>query len=65
MSRLVEHTRELLLNRPRTLTYEDLARKLDLNVFWLDRFANSRANDFGCAKVERLYEFLSGKTLKL
>ena len=65
MSRLVMHTRELLINRPRTLTYEDLARKAEVTVFWLDRFANGRSNDFPCGKVERLYELLSGKSLKL
>ena len=64
MSKLAARTRVLLANRPRLVTYAHIAAETGLSPRWLERFASDRASgDFHCGKVERLYEYLSGKSL--
>lgn len=64
---LIAHTRNLLLQRPRSLTYEQIARDTDLNVRWIAALAQcaDKDADFGAHKIERLYTYLSGKQLEL
>lgn len=63
MSLLVARTRELLANRPRTLTYAHIEEASGLSVRWLEAFAGSKMKDPSCVKVETLYELLAGKKL--
>lgn len=60
---LVERTRRLLHERPRPLTYAEIGRRCDVTIPWLWAFQNSRMEDPGAAKIQRVYEFLSGKKL--
>lgn len=64
MSKLAARTRVLLANRPRPVTYAHIATATGLSPRWLERFASDTASgDFHCGKVEKLYEFLTGKPL--
>ena len=65
MSRLKERTREMLLERPRTKTYEIIAKDTGLHKRWIEDFAKNPHHDQGVAKVEKLYEYLSGRTLDI
>lgn len=65
MSRLCTKTRELLLARPRTQTYKIISDATGLHPDWIMCFAQDRMDDPGVRKVEKLYEYLSGRTLKV
>ena len=65
MSRLCTKTVELLQRRPRTVTYKSIEEATGLKSEWLAGFANREFDDPGVKKVERLYEHLSGKRLKV
>lgn len=51
-------TRALLIERPRTLTYEEIAENTGLSVAWLRDFASGRRSNPGICHVEILYTFL-------
>lgn len=67
----ISHTQQLLQQRPRNVTYEKIAQDTGLTTRWLSAFASCNSNsaddstDFGALKVEKLYTYLSGKTLTL
>lgn len=63
MSKLVATTRDLLANRPRTLTYAHIEKETGVKVRWLETFAADKMAGPSCVKVETLYVFLSGKPL--
>jgi hypothetical protein len=63
--RLVERTRQLLRERPRTKTYRSIADDTGLNVEFLRTLANERTEDASSSRVLTLYEYLSGRTLDI
>lgn len=63
MSLLVTRTRELLANRPRTVTYAHIEDVTGVKVRWLEAFAAAKMEDPSCVKVEAVYELLAGKKL--
>ena len=65
MSRLIEHTRELIRERPRSKTFAVMSKDLDLPVSWLFAFSQNAHEDYFTKRVEKLYVYLSGQELKL
>lgn len=65
-SRLTEHTRKLFSNYRQASLLREAAEATGLYIPWLSKFENDLGNehDFHCAKIEQLYEFLSGKELE-
>lgn len=61
--RIASRTRELLLNRPRTMTLDDIVAKTGLTKGWLNDFSTQSMRDHGVNKVETLYFFLTGEGL--
>lgn len=51
-------TRELLIERPRTLTYEEISKDTGLSVAWLRDFASGRRQNPGICTVQALYSYL-------
>lgn len=62
-SDLLEVTRKLLKNRPRTLTHQQINHDTRLSISWLNSFAHGREIDPGVRKVETLYCYLTGGKL--
>ena len=60
---LVEHTRQLTINRSRTITIADIVENIDVSKGWLDSFVSGRTKDPGANAVQRLYEYLTGREL--
>lgn len=65
MSRLREATRTLLINRPRTLTYLEICNATKLPMDFIRRLASNRSQNEGVEQIEKLYNYLGGKPLKL
>jgi hypothetical protein len=61
--RLLRHTRELLRNRPRTITYAHIEQATGLNRNWLVEFVQGRSDHCSVVYVEKLYEYLSQRNL--
>lgn len=64
-SKFVEHTKKLLANRPRSVRYIDIENATGIPVGWLKSLSRGATKDPSCARIEALYEFLSGKSLNL
>lgn len=64
-SKLAHKTRELLIARQRNMTYALICESTGIGEAWLANFMNNPEREFGVAKVEALYEYLSGKVLDL
>ena len=62
---LRDKTRELLDNRSRKITLDDVAREAKLPRPWLKAFAEGRIDDPGVCRIQTLYEHLTGKPHKL
>lgn len=62
-STLIKKTRELLQNRPRTVSYAMIADDTGLTLRWIQEFATNTDADYGACRVEQLYIYLSGKQL--
>lgn len=60
---LVRKTRSLLIHRPRTLTYTEIATKTGLTKRFIEQLALCSNNDYGANRVQILYEFLSNQKL--
>lgn len=58
---LRDRTLELVCNRPRSQTLEQIAQATEINHSWLKAFIAGRMNDPSANKVWTLYCFLSGK----
>lgn len=54
-------TRALLNNDKRTL--DEISRASGLSVYWLQKFRTGQIHDPSANKVQRLYEYLTGKAL--
>lgn len=69
-SKLEMKTRELLADRPRTLSYAVISQTAlemggDLPVSWITSFMTTPNSGFSVARVELLYIILTGKELEL
>lgn len=61
---LAEATIELLAHRDRTLTLEFIARECNLTESWLSSLLSPYPpRDPSVRKIQRLYEFLTGKKI--
>ncbi len=56
---MLDKTLKLVRERPRTLTYDQIASDTGLKVSWLEAFAGGRIPDPGVRKVETLFAYLS------
>lgn len=56
-------TLHLLQNRPRHQTLNDVAKKADVSLSWLEKFACGAIADPGARRLQRVYEFLANKPL--
>jgi hypothetical protein len=63
--RLINRTRELLLNRPRTKTIKMIADDTGLNEFYLRQLCTGKGRDSTSGRVIALYQYLSGKKLEI
>lgn len=61
---LVDKTKELLKNRPRTLEYEKISQDTGIGASWIRMFASDRIKDPGSTRIEILYNYLSSKKLE-
>lgn len=69
-STLETKTRQLLENRPRSITYAHISEQAaahgeTITVTWLTTFASTPSKGFSVIKVELLYFILTGRTLEL
>ena len=62
-STLLKRTRTLL--RHTTQTHADISEATGIPIAWINQFSVSRSQNPGVARVQRLYEYLSGKRLEL
>jgi hypothetical protein len=59
-------TRELVRNRPRTITLEKIAQEAHVSVFWLKQFTRTKGiTEPSVSKVEAIYNVLSAKPLEV
>lgn len=61
---LCEKTRQMLAERPRTLTLEELAARLDVSVNWLSMFSRGAILNPGVNTIQRLYDLLAERPLE-
>lgn len=65
-SKLVKTTRDLLTQRPRTLTLQRISEETGIEYRWVQDFGiRDPRRGWNVYHVEKLYEYLSGKTLAL
>ncbi len=60
---LEARTFELLKTRPHNQTFDDISRATGIKVAWLRHYSRGEAKAPSVHKVERLYVFLSGRSL--
>lgn len=60
---LKTRTRQLLINRPRHMTMKKINTDTDLPVYWLVKFETGASNGPDVTRVQKLFEYLSGRTL--
>jgi transcriptional regulator with XRE-family HTH domain len=49
---------KLLIDRPRNITYLDIANETGITVSWLRLFARDKIEEPGLSKIERLIKYL-------
>lgn len=62
---LKEKTLDLLTNRPRPLTLAQISREADIKESWLRMFSRDKIEHPSVNTVEKLYNYLSIKKLKV
>lgn len=55
---LLDRTLYLVINRPRTITLEEIAGPAHVSVPWISRFANGHIKDPGVNAVQRVHDVL-------
>lgn len=60
---LTTHTRQLLKDRPASLTFEKICAETNLKMNWLTDFSRARSEGATAERVQKLYEYLTGKPL--
>lgn len=58
---LLERTRRLVLDAPRSITFTIMAHEIGVSVAWVSRFAADKIPNPGINHVQALYDFLSNK----
>jgi hypothetical protein len=58
MSQFIEETNALLVNRPRSLTYQRICAETGLTYHWLSKFASGAIPDPGARRLEVLRDYL-------
>jgi transcriptional regulator with XRE-family HTH domain len=53
---------KLLIDRPRNITYLDIANETGITVSWLRLFARNKIDEPGLSKIERLTNYLKAVT---
>lgn len=61
--KIADATRELLKNRPRSMSVETIVENTSLTTSWIVDFARYPQRDHGVNKVEELHFFLTGENL--
>lgn len=61
---LCEKTKKLLNERPRKLLLANISFETGLTVPWLKKFAIGEIENPSVNRIQKLYEFLTGKSLK-
>jgi len=61
---LRERTFELLRERPRNITLQQIADESGISFGWLGDFSAGRGKHISCDKVQTLYEYLTGELLE-
>ena len=61
----VEHVRNLLVNRPRPMTYETIIEKIqpEVSIQWLSNFQNGKVKNPNADVAVALYNLLSDEPL--
>ena len=62
---LYNETLKLVRNKPRTLTYKQIADETGVGFWWLKEFAMGKYNNPHVRQTQTLYEYLSGNKLNL
>ena len=62
---LADVTRKLLYDRPRHLSYAMISEATGITVMFIHAFTNGLAKKPDCDKVQLLYEYMTGRQLKL
>lgn len=62
---LLEKTRQLLANRPRNMTLQDIEAATGISESWLRVFSRGKISDPSVNKVQVLFEHLTGSKLKV
>lgn len=65
MSTLYHRTYTLLRQRMETKSLQTISRESDLPYYWLNKIAIGATKDPGVRRVQKLYEYLTGKPLEL
>lgn len=60
---LLTHTRELLKNRPRTLTLAQIAEDSGVSLGWLNAFSAGLYSEPSVVRVQKVFERLTGEKL--
>lgn len=64
-SQLEQKTRELYLKLPRNISDADIANATGLSATWICYFVKGKSKFPSPGRLEKLYEYLSGKPLQL
>lgn len=64
-SKLLDKTLDLVRNRPRDMSYDDLAAASKVNPHWLKKLASGKIEHPSVCHVEAVYVALTGKPLEL
>lgn len=65
MSTLYDRTYALLRERMATTSLQTISRESDLPYYWLNKISIGATKDPGVRRVQKLYEYLTGKPLEL
>lgn len=64
-SKLCLKTQEYLKTRPRQMRFKDVSEATGIPEAWLKMFGAGKIKEPSCPRVEKVYEFLTGKELAL
>jgi len=61
MEDMLEKTRKMLRERPRTITLEIIKEEIDISLPWLSAFANNKMPNPSYNRIKALHDFLKGQ----
>lgn len=62
---LLDKTLDLVRNRPREVSYEQIAAEAEVSISWLKKFVSGEIKEPSVCSVEAVYVFLAKKPLEL